>query len=388
MGSFSITNNSHALLTRISSATDIVDAFNITSGSLPVDIGQSISGTHIEINDDKGNQNGTINLFFIDGYTKITYIINQDTVFTEKLFGSGFAQLTGPVVSESDDISITIEDAVPYPRPTPTPSSTAVVVSPTPTSTPTPTPSNAAPIPLSPADLNALWWIDFTDPSNVVTSGDTILQAYNEITNNIDFDTSIYYDPADGPIYDSTGYNSVSGTAQVNIAALTSLNDLYSATTSTEWTVAYKIYLTGTTNNGLDIVAGYNGATGTDYYMESGIWGESGFTNEENTYIYTTGNSYVELSSYVYPTDTWKNIIIKFHNYKGYKRMKTYIDGTLYQDKPYSGGEYRNLTGIQFDVLKSNELKGTFITEVSYFDYALTDGQITSLFTYLTQKYS
>ena len=68
--------------------------------------------------------------------------------------------------------------------------------------------------------------------------------------------------------------------------------------------------------------------------------------------------------------------------------MKTYIDGTLYQDKPYSGGEYRNLTGIQFDVLKSNELKGTFITEVSYFDYALTDGQITSLFTYLTQKYS
>lgn len=142
MGTFIITNNSSAVLTKISSITEADNAFTIISGTLPLYKGNTLSGTHIEINDDKGEQFGTINLFFIENNSKITYSINGSEIFTNKLYGSGFAEVSGPVVAEGDSIEIIINEA--EPQPTPQPSST-------PSLTQTPTPSTTSSPGLTPS---------------------------------------------------------------------------------------------------------------------------------------------------------------------------------------------------------------------------------------------
>lgn len=125
-------------------------------------------------------------------------------------------------------------DVTPTPTPTvtatvtPTPSITPTLTSTptvtptltrTPTNTPTVTPTitpSPGTTPLDPDQLNALWWVDFTNSSAIDTIGGTVDGAKNLITNLWSFSAITNQ----GPAYQSTGYFGVSGMTQSNVSPL------------------------------------------------------------------------------------------------------------------------------------------------------------------------
>ncbi len=99
------------------------------------------------------------------------------------------------------------------PSNTPTPSITPSITptmtqtpSQTPSSTPTltPTPSSTPPMAVDPNTLNALWWIDYTDPNYVSLSSGNVIGVKNR-TGNPDFSGKTGQSQG----YDPTGYNGV-----------------------------------------------------------------------------------------------------------------------------------------------------------------------------------
>lgn len=139
--SFTITNNSaNAVISAIDTQSSTYGSFTVTSGSFPIAYGESVSGTNTDINDLKGSPEGTILLFLLKGNAQIDYTLNGNLISGFD-YSSGWCQISSPIISSGDTISLTIVDATnPYPSPTPTPSTTAAVT-PTPTGTPAVTPS-------------------------------------------------------------------------------------------------------------------------------------------------------------------------------------------------------------------------------------------------------
>ena len=139
-------------ITSISTSTGATNTFTITGGTFPLGAGSSdITGTYTTINDGSGSQTGTVFMFLVEGSAHIDYFVGGVKVFGGD-FGSGFAQIPGPIVTTQDLIFNVYNIVEPTPTPTvtgtaavtPTPSATAAVT-PTPSGTaavtPTPTPT-------------------------------------------------------------------------------------------------------------------------------------------------------------------------------------------------------------------------------------------------------
>ena len=139
-------------ITNISTITGATNTFTITGGTFPLGAGSSdITGTYTTINDGSGSQTGTVFMFLVEGSAHIDYFVGGVKVFGGD-FGSGFAQIPGPIVTTQDLIFNVYNIVEPTPTPTvtgtaavtPTPSATAAVT-PTPSGTaavtPTPTPT-------------------------------------------------------------------------------------------------------------------------------------------------------------------------------------------------------------------------------------------------------
>lgn len=133
-------------ITSISTSTGATNTFTITGGTFPLGAGSpDITGTYTTINDGSGSQTGTVFMFLVQGSAHIDYFVGGVKVFGGD-FGSGFAQIPGPITTTQDLIFNIYNIVEPTPTPTntstntPTPSMTPTNTG-TPNSTPTPTPT-------------------------------------------------------------------------------------------------------------------------------------------------------------------------------------------------------------------------------------------------------
>jgi hypothetical protein len=128
----SMKSGADTTITSISTTTGATNTFTITGGTFPLVAGSpDITGTYTTINDGFNSPTGTIFMFLVEGSAHIDYLVGGVKVFGGD-FGSGFAQIPGPIVT-NQDLVFDIYNIV---EPTPTPTNT-----PTQTGTPTPTPS-------------------------------------------------------------------------------------------------------------------------------------------------------------------------------------------------------------------------------------------------------
>jgi hypothetical protein len=131
----SMKSGADTTITSISSAPNQSTTFTITGGTFPLGAGSpDITGTYTTINDGTGSQRGTVFMFMVQGSAHIDYFVGGSKVFGGD-FGSGFAEIPGPIAT-NQDLVFDIYNIV---EPTPTPS-----VTPTNTGTPTNTPTNTA----------------------------------------------------------------------------------------------------------------------------------------------------------------------------------------------------------------------------------------------------
>ena len=130
------------VITSISSAPDQSNTFTITGGTFPLVAGSpDITGTYTTINDGYGSQTGTVFMFMVQGSAHIDYFVGGSLEFSGD-FGSGFAQIQGPIVTTQDLIFNIYNIVEPTPTPTNTPTQTGTAaVTPTPSITPSPTPN-------------------------------------------------------------------------------------------------------------------------------------------------------------------------------------------------------------------------------------------------------
>ena len=127
-------------ITSISTSTGATNTFTITGGTFPLGAGSSdITGTYTTINDGSGSQTGTVFMFLVQGSAHIDYFVGGSLEFSGD-FGSGFAQIQGPIVTTQDLIFNIYNIVEPTPTPTNTPTQTGTAaVTPTPSVTPTQT---------------------------------------------------------------------------------------------------------------------------------------------------------------------------------------------------------------------------------------------------------
>ena len=124
-------------ITSISTMTGATNTFTITGGTFPLVAGSpDITGTYTTINDGFNSPTGTVFMFMVEGSAHIDYFVGGSKVFGGD-FGSGFAQIPGPIAT-TQDLIFNVYNIV---EPTPTPTSTATNT-PTPSVTPTNTPTN------------------------------------------------------------------------------------------------------------------------------------------------------------------------------------------------------------------------------------------------------
>ena len=137
------------VITSISSAPDQSNTFTITGGTFPLSAGTpDITGTYTTINDGYGSETGTVFMFMVEGSAHIDYFVGGSKVFGGD-FGSGFAQIPGPIATTQDLIFNVYNIVEPTPTPTNTPTQTGTAaVTPTPSVTPTNTGTpNSTPTP-------------------------------------------------------------------------------------------------------------------------------------------------------------------------------------------------------------------------------------------------
>ena len=127
-------------ITSISTPTGATNTFTITGGTFPLGAGSpDITGTYTTINDGSGSQTGTVFMFLVEGSAHIDYFMGGVKVFGGD-FGSGFAQIPGPIATTQDLIFNIYNIVEPTPTPTNTPTQTGTAaVTPTPSVTPTQT---------------------------------------------------------------------------------------------------------------------------------------------------------------------------------------------------------------------------------------------------------
>ena len=127
-------------ITSISTPTGATNTFTITGGTFPLGAGSpDITGTYTTINDGSSSPTGTVFMFLVEGSAHIDYLVGGVKVFGGD-FGSGFAQIPGPIATTQDLIFNIYNIVEPTPTPTNTPTQTGTAaVTPTPSVTPTQT---------------------------------------------------------------------------------------------------------------------------------------------------------------------------------------------------------------------------------------------------------
>jgi hypothetical protein len=111
-----------ATITQLFGNPNLNSTFTITGGSLPLEFGETISGTHtgVDNNIDEyfGLNQGSVFMFMLNNNAVVRYSVNG-TLYVNQVFGSGTIELLGPIVGSADTISIDVRPITPYDIPTP-----------------------------------------------------------------------------------------------------------------------------------------------------------------------------------------------------------------------------------------------------------------------------
>ena len=253
---------------------------------------------------------------------------------------------------------------------TPTPTTT-------PTNTPTPTPT-PTPLPDSPATLNALWWIDFTDASTLTFDGVNIETATDKIANVVfSAENNIF---VTGPIYNSTGYLGLSGSVQSNQTQLKNQSGDYSNVGEYTWfgfvydDVSQRggRIFAATDNPGLP--SGINFSVMHDLNNIGPVWTFQNRTNSGGVIILDTDIIYSAFTA----------VAMRSYNSGADTNFEVWNDGSI-----IASGTTGNNVYVATDPILSLMFDGgiNFNTEQFFFDKKLTDGEMTQMFTYLANKY-
>lgn len=112
-----------ATITQLFGNPNLNNTFTITGGSLPLEFGETITGTHTgvdnNIDDYFGLNQGSVFMFMLNNNAVVRYSVNG-TLYVNQAFGSGTIELVGPIVSSADTISIDVRPLTAYDIPTPT----------------------------------------------------------------------------------------------------------------------------------------------------------------------------------------------------------------------------------------------------------------------------
>lgn len=260
--------------------------------------------------------------------------------------------------------------------PTPTASNTVTPTT-TPTNTPTPTPT-PTPLPDSPATLNALWWIDFTDASTLTFDGVNIETATDKIANVVfSAENNIF---VTGPIYNSTGYLGLSGSVQSNQTQLKNQSGDYSNVGEYTW---FGFVYDDVSQRGGRIFAasdnpGFPSGTNFSFMHDLNnigpVWTFQNRTNSGGAVILDTDITY----------SAWTAVAMRSYNSGTNTNFEVWNDGSI-----IASGTTGNNVYVATDPIFSLmfDLGINFNTEQFFFDKKLTNGEMTQMFTYLTNKY-
>ena len=265
--------------------------------------------------------------------------------------------------------------------PTNTPTNTATPTqtqtnTPTPSITPTftPTPSSTPP-PDTPLALGALWWIDFTDASTLTFNGSDVSTATDKIASVV-----FSADPG-GPMYNATGYLGVSGTSQTNATQLKNQSGDYSNVG--EYTWFGFVYDDVVSQRGGKIFTatdnpGWPGGTAFSLMIDPNLVGYVWrFQNRTSS-----GNS-VQLNIDI-TYSAWTPIAMRSYNSGADTNFEVWENGSVISSGTAVGNVYVSTDPI-FSLLFDGGID--FNTEQFFFDKKLTNGEMATMFNYLSNKY-
>jgi uncharacterized delta-60 repeat protein len=108
--SFSISNtSSSAVITEITTPSSVTGELTITSGSLPLSVGGTVSGTNTTIDNQKGSPYGTFQMFLKQGDALIDTYVNN-TLYSSEKYGSGIVEIQTPIIDASDSLTMAVSD--------------------------------------------------------------------------------------------------------------------------------------------------------------------------------------------------------------------------------------------------------------------------------------
>lgn len=371
--SFSITNNSaNAVVSDISTPSSTYGTFTISSGSFPLLSGQTISGTNTAISNLKGSQYGTIQIFLQQGDAQIELYVNG-SLYSANDYSSGIASVQCPPLSAGDTIAINIDEAdLPVPSPTP-----SVTPSSTPSVTPTPSPT---PVVVDPNTLNALWWIDYSDPAYVSLNGGNVAGVTNR-TGAPSFSAS----SGNEPTYFSTAFNGVSGATSTSFGMFSLSGDYI--TNITEYTTFF-FFSAGTGDNavlnGSDFITDYSGNSQAYRWYSVDDYGGGDFIR---TYTFFTGGTSTSPEPQIdFTPNQWSVGATRVYQSGTSAVTEVFLSGILTGQTINAGQDIITAADPIFQVGGSGG-DGFKIAEAFFFDYKLSDSQMTQMYNYLNNKY-
>lgn len=296
-------------------------------------------------------------------------------------------QTSTPTPTPSSTLETTPTNT-PSETPTNTPTSTLET---TPTNTPsetptnTPTPSTTPIVAQSPADLGALWWVDFTDSSSLLNDGDNVYAIKNQITDSFEFSAAT---PNDAPVYNSAGYTSdginFSGTAQSYVKGLTNLKGIYTGITQFTFGVYANWY--SDAQFGGTYLGSLSGQTDYEGNVQDGDWGVFTMPGSpsNNSVVFNFIGDLVALVGNV-PVDDWSYLVVRHRHPDSTAILEGYLDNVLTEYAETSISDYTQLNPIFELLYGGGNIKAT---EMFIFDRALTDDEMNNLNEYIKQKYA
>ena len=278
------------------------------------------------------------------------------------------------------------------PSNTPTPSITPSItptMTRTPTNTPsttptlTPTPSSTPPMAVDPNTLNALWWIDYTDPNYVSLQSGNVLGVKNR-TGNPDFSGKTGQSQG----YDPTGYNGVSGATRTGFGVF-SLSGDYNTSISayTQFFAFSAAPATFAIIIASDNTTDYSGNTQPYrwFSVDDAYAGPPPETVRTYTF-YNSGGSTNPEPNYNYNAGQWYFGATRVFQSSNTAHTELWIDGILVDAENQNGETIRTSTNPIFQI-GGNGGPDFKISETFFFDYKLTDSEVGQMFNYLSNKY-
>jgi hypothetical protein len=232
--------------------------------------------------------------------------------------------------------------------------------------------------------LGATWWIDFTDASTLSILGGTNVGVATDKVSGVQFAA---FPGSGGPIYNSTGYLGLSGTAQSNATYLTSPTFSYTASPVTEYTWFGHVFDNPTAQRGGKIFVATDGANwpgGTAFslmidpnanpYPPGPVWR---FQNRTNS------GGEVQLETNI-TFSAWTSVAMRSYNSGSDVVFEVWENGSIISSGTSAGSTYSATTPL-YQLMFDGGID--LSTEQFFFSKKLTNTEMGDMFTYLNNKY-